>query len=97
MNGMNLFNRLVFDDNRVFHDEVKTERVLKNEIVIFYGLQPLPVDRQASLPQFVRKAGFINALDQAGPNLRCTIIAQPMMRVAKAFSSEVGSASMGAF
>jgi hypothetical protein len=63
MDGKNLINGFVFNNNGVFHDEVETQRVLKNEIVIFYGLQFLPVDRQASFPQFVREAGFIDALD----------------------------------
>src|SRR5215208_2409422 len=65
VNRMVVFDRLEFDDDGFFNEQVSAKAFVEFETVVFDGNRHLPADGKAAFLQFVRKGDLIDSLQKA--------------------------------
>ena len=70
MNWRNLLDRLEFNNDTIFNNNVCLKSFIKNKAVIAYWNCLLPFNRQSPFTQFVSQYDFINRFKQTWTKLR---------------------------
>jgi len=66
MNGEELINAFVFDDDAVFDEHIHAVADIKLQPIIFNRLDDLAFDGQTAFSELIRKAGLVGGFKQAG-------------------------------
>ena len=69
MNRQQALDRLHFDNESFFYDEVESMTMLKQEALVDDGQYALPFDAQAPKSKLVSEALLVHRLEQPGPNM----------------------------